>query len=227
MHDFDRQQLEYARGPSNGSAGGLSEWEELELAGELLEVTSEEELVKWLGTVASRVQQAVRPAQRAVGKAFVANPKAVDATIQAVKTVGPPLSALLSVVKGIPPDLAMLRAQQMSQSIDTGSDWLKGIMQRWSKQELEGLTGEERELEYARRYTRFAHRALRNAARAPRRMPPERAAYLSVRHAARRDLPGLVPHITQIFHLGGANEVATAGAGRWYRGRNAIVIDLG
>ena len=82
------------------------------------------------------------------------------------------------------------------------------------EEELEGLTGEERELEYARSYTRFAHRALRNALRAPRRMPPERAAYLSVRHAARRDLPGLVPHITQIFHIG-ANELGTTGAGRW------------
>jgi hypothetical protein len=57
-------------------------------------------------------------------------------------------------------------------------------------------------------------------------MPPERAAYLSVRHAARRDLPGLVPHITQIFHIG-ANELATTGTGRWHRTRNAIVIDLG
>ena len=107
----------------------------------------------------------------------------------------------------MPPDLAMLRANSCRARSTRGSNWLKGVMQRWSKQELEGLTGEERELEYARRYTRFAHRALRNAWRAPRRMPPERAAYLSVRHAARRDLPGLVPHITQIFHIG-ANEVA-------------------
>ena len=102
----------------------------------------------------------------------------------------------------MPPDLALLRANQLPTTIDTGAIRLKALMDRWSKQELEGLTGEERELEYARRYTRFAHRALRNALRAPRRMPPERAAYLSVRHAARRDLPGLVPHITQIFHIG-------------------------
>ena len=99
-------------------------------------------------------------------------------------------------------------------------------MQRWSKLELEGLSGEERELEYARRYTRFAHRALRNAWRAPRRMPVDRAAHSPCGHAARHDLPGLVPHITQIFHIG-ANELSTAGAGRWRRTRNAIVIDLG
>jgi hypothetical protein len=222
MHDFDRQQLEYA----NGGAGELSESEELELAAELLEVANEEELVKWLGDVASRAQRGVRSVQRATGKAFVANPKAVDTTIRVIKTVGPPVSAALGILQGLPPDLAMLRANQLPGTIDTSADWVKGLMQRWSKQELEGLSGEERELEYARRYTRFAHRAMRNAWRAPRRLPPERAAYLSVRHAARRDLPGLVPHITQIFHIG-ANELATRRAGRWHRTRNAIVIDLG
>jgi hypothetical protein len=225
MHDFDRQQLEYARGHTNGGAGELSESAELELAAELLEVASEEELVRWLGGLVSRAQNALRPVQRATGKAFVSNPKAVDAAIRAVKTVAPPLS-MAGVLAGVPLDLALMRANQMPAAIDVGAIKLKALMDRWSKQELEGLTGEERELEYARRYTRFAHRALRNALRAPRRMPPERAAYLSVRHAARRDLPGLVPHITQIFHIG-ANELATTGTGRWHRTRNAIVIDLG
>jgi hypothetical protein len=226
MHDLDRQQLEYARTHANGGAGELSESGELELAAELLEVATEEELVKWLGNIASRAQQAVRPLQRATGKAFVANPKAVETTIRAVKTVLPPISAAVGFLQGMPPDLAIMRANQLSGAIDINAIRLKALMDRWSKQELEGLTGEERELEYARRYTRFAHRALRNAWRAPRRMAPERAAYLSVRHAARRDLPGLVPHITQIFHIG-ANELATTGAGRWHRTRNAIVIDLG
>ena len=226
MHDFDRQQLELARAHTNGGAGELSESAEIELAAELLEVASEEELVKWLGGVVSRAQAAMRPLQRATGRAFVANPKAVDTTIRAIKTVAPPLSAVAGILGGMPPDLALMRANQLPTTIDLGAIRLKALMDRWSKQELEGLSGEERELEYARRYTRFAHRALRNALRAPRRMPPERAAYLSVRHAARRDLPGLVPHITQIFHIG-ANELGTTGAGRWRRTRNAIVIDLG
>lgn len=227
MHDFDRQQLEYAA-RTNGGPSVLGEAAELALAAELLEVATEEELVKWLGSVAGHAGRALSSAQRATGKAFVANPKAVDTTIRVVKTIGPPLSAALGVWQGLPPDVAMQRANQLPGTVDAGADWIKGLMQRWSKQELEGLTGEERELEYARRYTRFAHRALRNAWRAPRRMAPERAAYASVRHAARRDLPGLVPHITQIFHIGvGANELAATRSGRWHRTRNAIVIDLG
>ena len=224
MHDFDRQQLEFARGHTNGGAGELSESAELELAAELLEVASEDGLVKWLGGVVSRAQAAMRPLQRATGKAFVANPKAVDTTIRAIKTVAPPLTALAGYLGAGVPNI--VGANQLPPTMDVGAIRLKALMVRWSKQELEGLSGVERELEYARRYTRFAHRALRNALRAPRRMPPERAAYLSVRHAARRDLPGLVPHITQIFHIG-ANELGTTGAGRWHRTRNAIVIDLG
>jgi hypothetical protein len=226
MHNLDRQQLEYPPSQANGAASELSEAQELELAAELLEVSSEEELENWLATVASQAGRALTSAQRAAGKAYTANAPAVDRTIRVVGTVGPPVTAALLIRAGVPPDLAMLRARQMASQIGFAGDWLKRSMPQWSKLELEGLSSEDRELEYARRYTRFAHRALRNAWQAPRGMRPARAAWLAVRHAARRDLPGLVPQLTQIFHIG-ANELPTAGAGRWRRARNAIVIDLG
>ena len=224
MHDLDRQQLELAR--ANSGASVLSEAQELELAAELLGVSSEEELGKWLGDVARRAAPVVTAAQRAAGKAYVGNSAVVDKVGRFVKTVGPPLSAAAGLASGLPPDVALHRANQLPGTVDTVASWLQNRMQQWSTLELEGLSAEDRELEYARRYTRFAHRALRNAWLAPRRMPVGRAAHIAVGHAARHDLPGLVPHITQIFHIG-ANELSTTGAGRWRRSRNAIVIDLG
>ena len=67
------------------------------------------------------------------------------------------------------------------------------------KEELEGLSAEDREFEGARRFVRFANAALQHAARTPERVPPAVAAQVAVRDTARDLLPGIVPFVGQLF----------------------------
>lgn len=149
---------------------GLHEHEELELATELLEVTNEQELDRFLGGLIRRVGRVIRsPVGRMVGGMLkgVAKRLLPIAGTALGTFVGGPAGAMLGG------NLANLAGQAL------------GL-------ELEGLSHEDREFEVARRYVRLASSAVQNAARMQSSMSPEAAARAAVIAAARQYAPGLL-----------------------------------
>ena len=159
-----------------GELEASGESQEAELATELLEITSEEELEQFLGNL-------IRGAAKAVG-GFVRSP------------VG---RALGGVLKNVAKTGAARRRRAR-----WATSWLPGVGGALGSKlgsmatnlfelELEGMDEQEAEFEVARRYVRFATAAARNAARAPRSAPPRAVARAAVIAAARRHAPGLLP----------------------------------
>ncbi|PVY96377.1 hypothetical protein [Actinomycetospora cinnamomea] len=163
--------------------GGSGEWEfgnsemtsqEAELAAELLEITSEEELEQFLGKL-------IKGAAKAVG-GVVKGPigKALGGALKSVAKTELPMAAGA---------LGNLVLPGVGGAI--GSK-LGSMATKLFEVELEGLGEQEAEFEVARRYVRFASAAARNAARAPSGAPPQAVARAAVTAAARRHAPGLL-----------------------------------
>jgi hypothetical protein len=211
MHDLDRQQLEqYEEENPYGETGAigaeLTEAQELALAGEVLEVGSEAELEEFLGDLWNRTKSAV-------GRAY--NSAAVQKALPTIKAVG---GKMLPVAAGKLADLAWKGSGDF---VKAGAG---ALIDQWLKEELEGLSAEDRELALARRYIRFAHEALTRAAEMPERVPPRVAGQIAVTDSARANIPGVVPFLPQLNGGGGGSEPA---AGRWVRRGSTIEIELG
>lgn len=154
------------------SETGLSESEEMELAAELLEITSEEELDQFLGKLVRRVGRGIRKAVKSpLGRAIggVLKPLAKAALPIAGRAVGTFFGGPVGGMVG--GKLASAAGQMF------------GL-------ELEGLSAEDREYEVARRYVRFAGATTRNALRGPA-ANPQAMARKAAAVAARRFAPGL------------------------------------
>jgi uncharacterized protein (DUF697 family) len=161
-----------------GSVLGGGEMEssqsETELAHELLEISSEEELEQFLGNL-------FKGAAKAVG-GFIRSPvgKALGGALKSVaKTALPVAAGALGnfIVPGVGGAIGSKLGSMASKLFEV---------------ELEGMNEAEAELEVARRYVRFATAAARNAARAPSGAPPRAVARAALISAARRHAPGLV-----------------------------------
>jgi hypothetical protein len=213
MHDLDRQQLEqHEQEGLHGehASGELSEAQEMELASQFLEIASEEELEQFLGDLWNR-------AKTSAGAAYN-SPLVQQQVIPALKTSGRyflPVGIGLGVERLLP---------GMGPWAAAGT---KMIADQVLKEELEGLSGEDREFEIARRYVRFAMEALQRALRVPPRVPPPAAAQIAITEAARTHAPGLVPFLTRLTGAEAANGNGDPTSGRWVRHGNAIVIELG
>jgi hypothetical protein len=190
----------------SGEAEGESpfgEAEEMEHAAQLLELTDEAELDKFLGNL-------IRRAGSLVGRA-VRSPlgRQLGGMLRNVaKQALPRAGAALATRFGAPPRLGAQLASTAGQ--------LFGL-------ELEGLSPQDQEYEVARRVVRLAGAATQQAVAAPSTIPPQEAARAAVVAAARRHAPGL---------LGGAAKPSTTGpgararSGRWIRrGRNIIIVN--
>ena len=175
---------------------------ELELAGTLLEVATEEELDRFLGDLISRAGRVVGSVVRSpVGQALQGVLK--NAARQALPIVG---GALGSAIGG--PSGGALGTQ-----FATKAGQLFGL-------ELEGLSQEDQEYEVARRFVRFAGAAAANAANASPSVSPQAAAQNAAVAAARDHAPGL---------LGARHGQPAPGGGRtrpgrWVRRGRTIVI---
>lgn len=171
---------------------------EMELATELLEVQTEDELGRWFGNVVSgAVGAAGRFAQSPTGRALGGIVK---------KAAGEALPVIGRGIGGyIDPQYA-----DVGERVGKGLGTVLGL-------ELEGLSQEDREFEVARAFVRFAGSASRQASKAPPGTPPAAAALAAATAAARHHLPGLQPSL-------GSGRTARRRSGRWQRRGDTIVI---
>ena len=194
MHDIDRTQMEYSpemeayeqeqfgygetewEGEAEWEAetGVFSEAEEMELAAELLGVSSEGELDQFLGDL-------IKKAGRAVGQ-FVRSPvgQQIGGLLKgAAKKALPNVASTIGGYFGGPSG-----AQMGSQLASTASQ-IFGL-------ELEGLSPEDQEFEAAKSFVQFAGEVAKNAASAPPTADPTAVAQSAAVTAARQMAPGLI-----------------------------------
>jgi hypothetical protein len=229
MHDIDRVRLETqfetetleaqpfpaelfefaeAEAPFQAETGEVfGETEQMELASELLEITNEAELDRFLGDLISRAGQAV-------GR-FVSSPegKALGGVLKgAAKQV---LPALGSAVGGY---FGGERGAQLGSQAASAAGRIFGL-------ELEGLSNEDREFELARRYVSFAGEAVKNLMLAPAGPEPTAAAKAAATEAAQTHAPGLLqPRPPAGNGLATSSGLPTGHSGRWMRRGNKIVL---
>lgn len=211
MHDIDRTQLEmnpemenyeYQQSEWTGEGGGIfNEADEMELAAELMEVNSEQELDQFLGNL-------IRRAGRAIGT-VVRSPigRAIGGVLKGVARKALPLAgAALGGVVGGP------LGAQIGGGLASAAGSALGL-------ESEAWSQEDREFEGARQFVRLAGEAVRNANSAGG--DPRAAAQAAVTQAAQVLVPGLL-------QSGGAGATSSRGgggsSGRWMRRGNRIVL---
>jgi hypothetical protein len=170
MHEVGLHEAEYGE----MHEAPLGEAEEMELASEFLEVTNEQELEQFLGRL-------IRKAGRAIGRA-VRSPigRTIGGFLKPLAKMALPLAgkALGGFVGG--PVGALVGGKLASMA---GQAF--GL-------ELEGMSGEDREFEIARRFVRFASSAAGRSLMAPPRVPPPVAIRKAIAIAARRHAPGII-----------------------------------
>ena len=197
---FETENLEWE---GESGLGILAETEEMELASELLEITSEAELDLFLGKLIRRVG-------RSAGK-FFRSPafKAIGGVLKgAAKTLLPVAGTALGTFFGGP-----LGATIGGRLASMAGSAL-GL-------ELEGLSQEDREFEAARQFVRFASEAVNNLPAMPA-ADPVTAARQATAAAAQKYAPGL---LNARPHLSGLPGHARR-EGRWLRrGRNIVIIN--
>lgn len=235
MHDIDRTQLETgwetgeygfetnpevygeaeaetygeAYGETYGEAEGpFSEAEEMELAAELLSVSSEEELDQFLGGLFKKVTGGLgkvfkSPIFRPLGGILKGIAK------KALPFAGGALGSLIPI-PGV--------GTAVGTALGSAAGKMFGL-------ELEGLSAEDQEFEVARRYVRLAGDAAQQAANSPQNVPPQQAAQAAVVAAAQKHAPGLVsgsPLGSAPPAVGQRGQMKRSG--RWIRRGRAIII---
>lgn len=161
----------------NELSGELNETLEMELAHELLEVSNEQELNMFLGSLVKKVGRGLSNfARSSVGRAIGGALKAV------AKKVIPIAGGALGTFVGGP--LGGMVGSKLG-----------SMASNLFELELEGLSPEDREFEVARAYVRFANSAVQRAVAAQRRNPGAPAQALTrqvLASAARQHAPGLL-----------------------------------
>ncbi len=229
MHDIDTTRLETQPSVETGEtfefdqefAGDgevgepLSEVEELELATDLMSVSSEEELDQFLGNLFKMAWSGIRKVGSAIGK--VARPFAgvlKGIAKKALPFVGGALGSFIPI-PGVGTAVGTALGSAVGNALEV---------------ELEGMEPEDREFEMARRFVRMAHHAARRLAQTPPAADP-RAAIIAAIKAALKQLRA------QQGIAGASAEFRTAGAtapalpvpggghsGRWMRRGNKIIL---
>ncbi len=178
MHDIDRAlfETEQEEGEYEGEA---SDSRELALAGELLEITNEEELDRFLGRLVGGAVKA--------GRAFLSS--------DAGRAVG---GVLKSAAKQALPQIGRAVGGYIAPGGGDVGAALGSYAGKALGLELEGLSHEDREYEVSRAFVRFANEVARTTAAAPPSVPAAVAASRAATIAATRHLPGLVPVVQRL-----------------------------
>jgi hypothetical protein len=227
MHDIDRTQVEYSPEMETyeqehfeyGETGVFSETQAMELAAELLEVSSEAELDRFLGDL-------IKKAGQAVGQ-FVKSPVGQQlggllkgAAKKALPMVGSAIGGYFGGPSGA----------QMGSQAASAAGQMFGL-------ELEGLSQEDQEYEAAKSFVQFAGEAVKNATSAPpmaNEIPIAQAAAQAFAQAAtlaaaRKRAPGLLASAPTPTPGGAAGPACPscgrgASSGRWMRRGTKIVL---
>lgn len=204
---YESFEFEEAESPPYGEAESVfGEADEMNLASELLEVTSEEELDQFLGKLIKRAGRTLGHVVRSpVGQAVGSLLK--GAARQALPGIGSAIGGYFGGATG-----ARLGSQGAA-----AAGRLFGL-------ELEGLSGEDQEFEVARRFVRFSGDTVKNIAR----MPPGRdllgAARAATTAAAQRHAPGLLRSQASAAAPTTPTLPGRGQSGRWMRRGNKIVL---
>lgn len=220
MHDIDytRTEFEWDIAPTAGEfeatadslgevefgdefESALDEADVMELATELLEVTSDAELDQFLGNLFKKVG-------RVVGR-VVKSPifKTIGGVLKGVAKKALPVlgGALGSVVPGAGTVIGSSLGSMASNMFEL---------------ELEGLSNEDQEFEVAKRYVQFAGEAIKQAAGAPPNAIPQQAAQQALTVAAQKYAPGLL----RSTGTPPARAGKVARSGRWVRRGNHVIL---
>jgi hypothetical protein len=189
-----------------GPGRPLTEQQETELAAELLELSSEQELEQFFRDLMDGAARAAGSFLRSdTGRALGGVLK--DATRQALPIVGRAVGGWVS--PGVGGDVG--------ERLGKAAGVAFGL-------ELEGLPGEAQEFEVARAVVRFADAAARQAALTPRVVPAPLTVRRAVVTAAAEHAPGLLAAA-----VGGAGDrygTRKRRSGRWIRrGRKLVIFD--
>jgi len=190
--------------------GGETEWSEvevfteaetMEMAGELLGVTNEAELDRFLGDLISKAGNAIGQAVRSpIGQAVGGLLKG------AAKKALPLAGAALGGYVGGP------LGAQIGSGLATAAGSALGL-------EAEFMNAEDREFEGAKKFVEMAGQAVKSAVTAPPTANPMTAAQSAVVAAAKKIVPGLLKE-----GIGGPGQQGRTG--RWVRhGRNIIIVN--
>jgi len=209
--------------PESDSESVFDEVEEMELAASLLEISDEQELDQFLGSL-------IKKAGKAVG-GFVRSPigKALGGVLKKVAGKVLPIAGT-ALGNLVVPGLGGMVGGRLASA--AGS--MFGL-------ELEGMSPQDQELEVARRFVRLAGGAVQQAAQSPQGANPVAAAKDAVLAAAQQHAPGLLSGAgasTGLSSNGNGNggrryaggSAGTSGAmgrrktGRWVRRGNRIVL---
>ncbi len=190
MHDIDRTQLQYGSGPSGAHSefefgemesygemegeGLLGEAMEMQLASELLEVSSEAELEQFLGDLISKVGNiAGKVINSPIGKAVGGVLKGVAK--KALPIAGGAIGGYFGGPLGA----------QIGSGLANAAGSALGL-------EAESLEAEDREFEGARQFVRVAADTVANAVSAPPGADPRAVAQSAAIEAANKFAPGLI-----------------------------------
>jgi hypothetical protein len=146
----------------------LDEVEEMELAAELLEVTSDEELDQFLGKVFKKVWGGIKKVAKPLGR-----------VLKGVAKVALPIAGKVAGGFFGGPAGAMIGGK------------LGSVASKVFGAELESMSPEDQSFEVARRFVRLAAGSAARAGRMPAGRDPMATARGAVRAAARRYAPGL------------------------------------
>lgn len=165
---LDERESEEEQEVENGEAV-LDEIEEMDLAAQLLEITSDEELDQFLGKVFKKVWGGIKKVAKPLGRVLkgVAKVALPIAGKVAGGFFGGPLGAMVGGKLG-------------------------SVASRVFGAEVEGLSPEDQSFEVARRFVRLAASSAARAGRMPEGANPMSTARSAVRAAARRHAPGLL-----------------------------------
>jgi hypothetical protein len=197
---FESEQFEFSGYGETGSP--FNEAEEMELAAELLGVSSEAEMDQFLGNLFRRAAQTVggfikSPTGQALGGILK------GAARQALPIVGQAVGTYFGGPAG----------GAAGGKIASTAGRIFGL-------ELEGLSQEDQEFETAKQFVRLAGAAATNAATAPPSTPPAAVAKQAVMAAAKQFAPGLLRP-----GLNGSPLTPGRGrSGRWFRRGNTIIL---
>lgn len=205
---FEAEQFEFAQAetPYGETGEVFSETEQMELASGLLEVTSEAEFDRFLGDLIGRAGQAI-------GK-FVRSPEG-----QAIGGIlkGAAKQALPGIGSAVGGYFGGATGAKLGRDVASAAGRAFGL-------ELEGLSGEDRDFEVARRYVNFAGEAVKNLTLAPTGLDPRSAANAAAVAAAKTYAPGLLSPRQAGMQAPPSSPFPSGHSGRWMRRGNKIVL---